>query len=205
MRWESLCAQVAQQFELPALRLLCYFDAEAHPELRKCLGPFEGFHTPVIGSGDAVPDDVKPLLFGSDGEFAFDNLIYVPASKYTSLEVSRVIILSHELQHFVQWEANRRAYQVNISIFSHLCSSNDNLKVWEIPYERDAMIVSVRVAQGVLGNEAVSTYIRSQTMEGDEPKRELWRFLGSVSSTTVYDWMEETDRLQRAHFTPRTG
>src|ERR1700693_4685274 len=76
---KATCLRVLDQFQLPDLRLLCYFDDE-NPESLRPLGEFLcGLHAPVLGSGDLfLPSYVNGCFFNySSGDIRFDNLVYL--------------------------------------------------------------------------------------------------------------------------------
>src|SRR6266481_169738 len=116
-------SKVLKQFpKLPSLKLLCYFDNDNPEWLQRQYGQFAGIHVPVIGGG-FWPGYVEQLFFDySTEELAFDNLIYIPKTKYSHEEVSFVIIFAHELQHFVQWGYSRKVAEVNSLLLQNLSS-----------------------------------------------------------------------------------
>ena len=196
-----LCDQVLKQFQhLPSLRLLCYFDDENPELLQKQFGQFAGIHTPLIGAG-TWPGYISEHFFDSDGEFAFDNLIYVPKTIHVLEEISFVIVFAHELQHFVQWGFARKIYQANALLFQNLLSFDPrtNAKTWDIPSNREAMIISKRVAKALFGGEAVERYMNKQIIESDTShntcKSQLWVFFRNLSSSPSYNLRKETDIL----------
>ena len=189
-----LCNGVVEQFlKLPSLRLLCYFDDEYPEELRQQLTlwgvttPFTGIHTPIIGSG-TLPNYVRRLFFDySSGDFAFDNLIYLPGTKYVEDDVALVIVFAHELQHFVQWGFARKVSQASTLLYWNLAQfdPNTDLKPWQLPNNVDAMIVAMRVAETVCGTEAVRAFVDKQVAEGKVEKNisktELWTWVRTLS------------------------
>jgi hypothetical protein len=175
-KWNSLCKDVLNQFRLPPnLRLICCFDDENPKELH-LHGDVCGFHAPVAGAR-LLPPWVTPLL-RKGGKFVFDNLIYIPGTQYSTQMVSFVLIFAHELQHFIQYDQNRKVYEANVLLHEHLTSFEQDIqtKVWEIPYDLEAMIVSRHVAEKVLGRTAVATFVEAETNVSAGNKKELWEF-----------------------------
>lgn len=198
---KPLCNRVLKEFpQLPALRLLCYFDDENPESLHRQFGEFTSLHTPVIGSG-TWPHHVKRFFFSSDGTFAFDNLIYVPGTRYSQEKVPFVMTFAHELQHFVQWGFARKVYKANALLFQNLLSFDPktNAKPWDIPYNREAMIASKRVAEAVCDASSVREFIDAQILESEKSKNksknELWECFRSLPSSSAYDLRRETDVL----------
>jgi hypothetical protein len=193
-RLEPLCRAVLSQFRLPALRLLCYFDDEG--PVASCRGShmsFHGIHIPTKGSGDDLPHYVTQQFREFD-EFVFDNVIYIPESCYSRNEVGFVIIFAHELRHFIQWAENSQLYRANtyyLRDFEHA----PEIRVWHVPYEFDAMMVSKNVAENVLGAKAVEEFINAQLRGGDSAKKDLWEFYRGLSTSTPSNWSAQTISL----------
>jgi len=200
-RIRPLCDRILQQFDkLPALRLLCYFDDEIPDWMLRVHGEFQIAHTPIIGGG-TWPPYVKKYFFDLHGERAYDNLIYVPTSNYLHGEVSFVIILAHALQHFVQWGFSRKIYKANSILFNklRLFEPTTNAKPWDIPFNREAMIVAKKVAIAVCGEKAVAEFVEAQIADGrnskNTSKEQQWLCFREITISTSYDSCKETDRL----------
>jgi len=190
---------VLKEFQqLPVLRLLCYFDDENPELLQRQFGQFTGIHTPIIGAG-TWPPYISEYFLEPDGDFAFDNLIYVPKTIHIEEKIPFVITFSHELQHFAQWGFARKIYQANVLLFQNLRSFDPmtNVKTWDIPSNREAMIKAKRVAEVVCDAEAVKQYMDAQIVEGQKSgnisKGELWIFFRDLSSSSSYDLRKQTD------------
>ncbi len=199
------CNKVLKQFpKLPPLKLLCYFDNENPEELRQQFGQFTGIHTPIIGSG-TWPYHVRQYFRDAGGKFAFDNLIYIPGTKYAQEEISFAIILAHELQHFVQWGIAPKIYTANTLLLNKLLSFDPqtDAKPWGIPYNREAMIVSKRVAESICGKEAVRDFIAAQIADGKSKnnvsKVQLWMWVRTLTPSTPYNLLKATDQLVQKH------
>jgi hypothetical protein len=207
-RLKPVISRIIKQFpKLPSLRLLCYFDDEYPEELRHQLAqwgvhtPLTGIHTPIIGSGN-WPHYVRRHFFDySSGDFAFDNLIYIPGTKYAEEDISFVIIFAHELQHFVQWGFARKVSQVNTLLLWNLAQFDPKteLKPWGLPNNREAMIVANRVAEALYGREPVEGFVDAQIVDGKKnnnlSKMQLWQWVRTLTPSSRYDVLEETDRL----------
>ena len=200
--------EVLRHFKsLPRLRLLCYFDNENPEWLQRQYGEFAAIHTPVIGGG-AWPQYVEHFFFDSNWDFAFDNLIYVPGTKYIEEKVSFVIVLAHEMQHFVQWGNSRKVLEANNLLYQHLASFDPmtQLKPWGLPHNREALIVAIRAAQAVCGSEVVKQFVDAQIRDGRErnnlSKTQMWEWaLSILRSTPPYDLRGETDFLVQKYKT----
>ncbi|HTD24313.1 MAG TPA: hypothetical protein VK738_16765 [Terriglobales bacterium] len=207
-RLQPVCNQVLKQFhQLPSLRLLCYFDDENPERLQKHFGQFAGIHIPILGAVP-WPDYVEHHFFDWAGEIAFDNLIYVPGTRYAQERVHFVIIFSHELQHFIQWGFARKVYQANVLLFQnlHLFDPTTEVKPWGLPLNRDAMIVAKRVAGAVCGMKRVKEFIELQINDGKQAtnisKTQMWEWIRTISpSAPRYDLYKETDHLVQKYRT----
>ncbi len=192
---ESLCNTVLSAFRLPAYRLLCCFDDENTQWQQSNPGVY-GIQTSVIGSGDALTPWVKSYLIGLDGEFAFDNVIYVPGTVYSAQPVSFTLIFAHELQHFVQNCQHKKEYDASSLLKQHFASFGhpDDFRVWDFPHERDAMMISKQIAEKVFGEQTVSAFIANEAKTLDCKKKELWNFYRDLHPSG-FDFLTETRRM----------
>ncbi len=203
---KNLCDKTLERFrDFPAGKLLCYFDDDNPKWLQQQFGEFAGIHVPIIGGG-VWPRYVEAYFFDySSGKFAFDNLIYIPETKYTQDKVSFVIIFAHELQHFVQSGYSQKVVLANILLFQNLARWNPNteLKPWGLPQNREAMIVAKQVAEAVCGPELVRRFIDAQIVDGKNAnnvsKVQMWQWAATISPSTSYDLCKETDVLVRQY------
>ena len=185
--------RVLDSFQLPDLRLLCFFDDEDPPCFeQRFKGKYRGFHTPVIGSG-YLPQHIHRYLFETGGNHAFDNLIYLRGSTCKS-NIGTVITFAHELQHFVQHATAFKVSVANNLFYKNLRDFDPDsaAKAWNIPHEQEAMMVSKRVAEVVLGKDAVGEYITSRIVAEDDPH--YWEYFQSLSPHTTFDLCAETIR-----------
>ncbi len=201
-RLRNLCDKTLKQFRnFPSGRLLCYFDDENPQWLQKQFGEFAGIHVPIIGSG-IWPQYVETHFWDySSEELAFDNLIYIPDTKYARDKVAFVIVFAHELQHFVQSARSKNVARANILLFQNLARWNPstNLRPWGLPQNREAMIVAKKVAEAVCGKASVKQFVEAQIVDGQKTnnfsKIELWKWASTISPSTSYDFRKETDIL----------
>ncbi|MBZ5509578.1 MAG: hypothetical protein LAN70_00255 [Acidobacteriia bacterium] len=195
---EPLCQRVLSYFQLPDYKLLSYIDDEIPPDLPRLHASSSGIHTPIFGGG-RWPHYVEEWFYTREKEFAFDNLIYIPGTKYIGDPVTFTMIFAHELQHFMQYGQSRLAYKVNCILFGNVGEFDRGAMAWDIPYERDAMIASKRVIEAEFGTPAVQQSVEKQIADtnanGNFSKKEVWNFLNTLSSAADYDWREETCRL----------
>ncbi len=77
-------------------------------------------------------------------------------------------------------------------LYGHLPSFDptSQAKAWNIPHEQDAMIVSKRVAEAVMGSEAVSMHAASRIAAQDDPL--YWEYFQGLSSQGSFDLLAET-------------
>ncbi len=102
-----------------------------------------------------------------------------------------VITFAHELQHFIQYGYAWKVWRANTLIYNILRDGPPTtIKAWDIPYEKDTMMVSKRVAGQVLGETRVSEYANAQIMTGNDGEK--WRFFLRISNSTPFDLLTET-------------
>ncbi len=126
---------------------------------------------------------------------AFDSLVYIPGTTSSANTFLFVATLAEELQHFVQYCDAPKAAWVNSILYTYLpeWDPGRTWDTWDIPAEREAMMVSKRVAESVLGVPVVRASVDSLIANG--PHREEWKFFRDLAPPTPYDWLIETDRL----------
>lgn len=198
---QPLGEEVLKRFpKLPPLRLLCYFDAQNPEWLQHRFGEFTGIHTPVIGGG-TWPEYVSKHFLSSSGEFAFDDLIYIPNSGYVQQKVPFTIVLAHEIQHFVQRGFTPRIAKANALLLWNLTrfDPNTELKPWGLPNNREAMIVARHVAESICGKGAVDAFVLAQVKDGETKnnvsKAQLWRWASTLTPSTRFNLLKETDKF----------
>ena len=202
---KPLCQRIESCFKLPSKRLYRYFAVEDDKYLKGLMGRhFRGFHIPLAGRND-LPDYLRDCFFVPFEEFdlsmaleqmvAFDNLIYIRHDTCSDT-IGCVITYAHELQHFTQHGRTPRLWAVNTALYNDLGAFDATVTPIDIPYERDANIIAKRVAEQILGAEAVRKYAEEQIefMEAaDEPAQAArWKFFRDVLSPTKYDLLAAT-------------
>jgi hypothetical protein len=211
IRLKPLCQQVEAHFKLPDRRLCRYFAVEEDEELMDIGKYYRGFHTSYSTDKrrKLLPPHLRNCFFRPPDETFvrpvrdFDSLIYIRASTCTDT-TGFVTTYAHELQHFVQEGTLPRLSLVNEVLYQNLKSLEPKAITTDIPNERDANIVSKRVAESVCGVEAVSKFAeeRIAVMEkaGEQDRaardeRDRWIFFRDVPSSTEYDYLAHTLRL----------
>src|ERR1035437_2702780 len=211
---KPLCQQVETHFQLPAHRLCRYFPRCDDPffikHYPKC---FRGFHLPSRKINPIFPNAVRecflhpPEDVSVDARFedriAFDDLIYIRPSTCTDINTGLVTTYAHELQHFIRDAAMPRLMDVDEVLRRYLKEEPSTIAT-DIPSEREANIVSKRVAEIVCGVEDVRRFaeeriaVMEKAGEQDEDarkERDRWIFFREVPSSTKYDYVADTVRL----------
>jgi hypothetical protein len=211
---KPLCLEVEKHFTLPARRLYRYFAGSDDYQLRQDppigVGAYyRGFHVPRSGR-QGLPMYLQECFFCPLEQFAdvvvssstemaaFDNLIYIRES--TCRDVTGCATsYAHELQHFVQYGHTPKLWRVNGALYDNLASFDRTALATDIPSEREAEIISKRVAERVFGADAVRAFAEKQVqlMEdaGAQSQKGKWVFFRDVPSSTNYDLLADTKRL----------
>jgi len=204
---KPFCQEVEEQFTLPPKRLYRYFAAWDDGNLQQQHGQhYRGFHAPRA-SRNILPLYLLNCFYRPFNEtygmpfeetIAFDNLIYIRS--VTCLDVvGAVITYGHELQHFVQHGFTPKLSSVNFALYENLKLFEPAAIPTDIPHEREANIVSKRVAEIVCGVGAVRTFAEKQVLimerAGEEEQKARFVFFRDVPSSTKYDLVQETLRL----------
>ena len=183
---------------LPTSRVLCFLDDEDPSSLRQEFGAANRGLSGTVKDGDDFsiwPDYVQKCMH-ADGVPLIDQLIYLYGSTCSD-EVGLTMTLAHELQHAIQHDRLRKVWAVN-SLIRRLPTAVDNLKLeWaDIPIERDARIVSKRVALDLHGEELVRRYIDKRSAEAVEPHDVIdWHFVRGLTASSSVDLVGDTHRL----------
>lgn len=95
----------------------------------------------------------------------------------------------------MHWGNARKLWKANTLLYQHLTELDPGKqwRTWDIPAEREAMIVSKRVAENILGVEAVNKFLDTTVPGGND--EEEWKFFGGLSATATYDLLQNTIRL----------
>ena len=191
-------SEVLGQFpRLPRAWPLIFLDDVDDPFFRMKRGETNrGFFVPSL-SGDKLMGIEMPLTRWPDyiikhvysqkmKEFLCDQVVYICGSACAE-PVGRVMTLAHELQHFVQYDLRRDIYEQNFGF----CGKLPN---FEIPIEREARIVSKRIAMRICGSAMVEQYIAQRI---DDAERHVKSGCGpnqcSLSPKEIKDWKDEVD------------
>jgi hypothetical protein len=202
---ETTATRVIAHFgnQLPELRLLCFFDDIDWQPLKDYFGEANrGFYGPIKENPltwPPWPDYVANYIFVDFPAWllkrAFDHIIYLHGSTCDN-EIGLTMTFAHELQHFVQHSSVLNLWAQN-SLIQHLPKSvikTLGLKWSDIPIEREARIVSKRIAENLFGFEPVRQHIDtkiSRAVNADDAAD--WRFVqGLVASNPPQHLTYET-------------
>ena len=103
----------------------------------------------------------------------------------------------------MQYGYSRKVWAANTILYQRIRAyGNTTATVIDIPHERDANIISKRVAEAVCGKEAVRGFaegrvrqfadIAGQGHESAKAEKARWEFFRDVSSSTQFDVLEAT-------------
>lgn len=127
-------------------------------------------------------------------KLAFDHVIYLHGSTCSN-EVGLAMTFSHELQHFVQNGNSLSLWAANTLIPKLLKSDIDALGLtWcDVPHEREARIVSKRIAENLFGAEVVTQYVDAKIAEHvTKDDAHDWKCIRGLATSTPYDLAAET-------------
>ena len=199
------CQEVEKQFALPAGRLYRYFAVEDDADLARLMGAhFRGFHIPLSGR-NTLPEYLLNCFFRPFEEYdatmtfeqmvAFDNLIYVRYDTCSDT-VGCAITYAHELQHFLQHGHTPSLWAVNSALYHNLGAFDATATPIDIPHEREANIISKRVAEKLCGEEAVRKYAQERILFMEAAREPVqaarWVFFRDVPSSADYDVLAAT-------------
>jgi hypothetical protein len=202
---KPLCQQIEGQFPVPSRRLCRYFASTDDAYLVTWHGKhFRGFHGP-FSARTALPQYLLHSFFhpfedlSGDETFeetiAFDNLIYIRHCTCADL-TGLVTTYAHEFQHFIQYANTPLLWAVNGVLYENLKKFEPTAIATDIPTEREANIVSKRVAELLCGSEAVRAFadeqIRLMESCGEREQKERWIFFRDVPSSANHDLKEST-------------
>jgi len=213
VRLKPLCLEVEKHFHFPARRLYRYF---ARTEDRYMVGPpmalgeyYRGFHVP-ISSRHVLPTYLLECFFHPLENFtgvalddmpsfeqmvAFDNLIFI-RDRTCFDPTGFVTTYAHELQHFMQYGHTPKLAIVNSDLYFNMNKFAPDSMVTDVPNEREANIVSKRIAEAICGAAAVRAFaeerIRFMEKVSEPDQRARWIFFRDVPASTEYDFPAET-------------
>jgi hypothetical protein len=207
-RLKPLCQQVEAQFHLPARRLCRYFARLDNGPLVQRFGKtFRGLHIP-FSDREELSNDFSKEIFDcfflpfddtpAQAVQAFDNMIYIRNSTCDDT-TGLVTTYAHELQHFVQHGTMPRVMRVNMLLQQNLKRLEPSAITTDVPIEKEANIVSKRVAEVVCGVESVRAFAEKQINLMEQPdvqdERTRWIFFRDMPSSIEYDYLADTLRL----------
>lgn len=211
---KPLCQCVEAEFDLPKDTRFCRYFAETDDPCltgNPDLGPyFRGFHA-TVAYRNFLPRYLFDCFFHPLEMFtlreklptfeemvAFEILIYVRKSTCDDM-TGLVECYAHELQHLVQRGKTPRLHNVSGVLYQRLKGLEPATTVVDIPTEREANIVSKRVAERICGVEAVHTFAETQVRLmhdlGEIEQRDRWIFFRDTPSSTPFDLLEATNPL----------
>jgi hypothetical protein len=197
---------------IPEHRVLCLLDGVDCQYLKDESGGVNRggcFHDPQPEVRQHVLDRLQEL--GESAlKAAYQTLIYLHGSTCTT-DAGLSMTLAHEYQHVKQSIGMRPVF-----VASFLMGRCDELVsaralIWsDVPHEREARIVSKRVAEKVVGADVVRTYIDERITNAvsnmnaavNERDKNRWRvdaadwlFIQRVDAGVNYDFARETEEL----------
>jgi hypothetical protein len=207
---KPLCQRVEEEFELPTRRLCRYFAGfdDVYLIANPCFGPhLRGFHA-TVAARNSFPKYLFDCFFhpletltmrhtlpSFEEMVAFDSLIYIRSSTCND-STGLVECYAHELQHFVQYGRTPRLWAVNSVLYQNLKPLEPASVVTDIPTEREANIVSKRVAEKVCGVEKVNKFaeerVRFMDECGQHEERDRWIFFRDIPSSTPFNLLDAT-------------
>jgi hypothetical protein len=189
--------------KLPQKSLVCIFDNEERSKFTNTpsLGKnFRGFTIPICEPKFQTevrswpPDILKCVLDGN--KFLCDITIYLRNQTCES-QTGTVITFAHEVQHFTQYGGHRKVWLAN----RHLKDGRlfqGRLPPWHFPDEYEALLVSKRVAETVIGRDEIRVYAEQERdRELVECKGDLkkWEFFLCLDVDEEFDLLKRTTSL----------
>lgn len=192
---------------LPPSRLLCFLDDDDPPGIKGERGNANrGLYGPIHDDTPLAewPDYIQNAIYVEDRAPSYlkrvvDDLIYIYGSTCTN-EVGLTMTLAHELQHAIQHANARKVWAVNglVTNLDRKIIHAEKLTWADIPIEREARIVSNRVAVHFFGEQRVSEHIDEKIAErvtgGDVAD---WHFIRTLTASSSVDLVGDTQRLFR--------
>lgn len=185
---------------LPDLRLLVFFDDQDCEALKQEIGKANrGFYKPLKPDQDGkingwylLPQYVQAAVFVSEPPSysvrkVADHLIYLHGGTCAN-PTSLVMTFAHELQHFVQHGNNMELWAASTVLFNleRDFYRKAPLKIFDIPIELEARVVSKRVATTLCGTESVNKYVEKRIAEAVTPEDvEDWQFVRDLKTQSV--------------------
>jgi hypothetical protein len=180
------CENVLGHFQLPQQALIAIFDDSERPEFRS--SPFLGenycgfFHSIRQSRWGPVPwpldlkEHVRDDRARDSQYWRCDVVIYL-RSRTCQSAIGTVITFAHELQHYIQHGFRNKAWRDSQEFRHFLEFSGQGAFPWEFPHEREAQVVSRKIAEDLCGKDEVRRYGEQQIeLNRDAKKWEV--FLG---------------------------
>jgi hypothetical protein len=197
---EALAQRVFASLGLqcPARRLLVLFDDEDWQTFKTQNGVANrGFYAPVRSGHPhwrIAPRYIVDNVF-IDGTAAFDDFVYLHGTTCAE-DIALTMTLAHELQHFIQhadrtpvWAANSLVPNLHKTAIAAL-----GLRWCDIPHEREARIVSKRIAEDLFGPDVVGRHIDARIASPVTERDGIdWKCIRELSASTPYDLAHETE------------
>jgi hypothetical protein len=188
---------------LPASNVLCFLDDSDSARLgsESERGRYEVIHDGTRLSH--LPEYIVDHIFADYGlsvlnpQRVVDDFILLYGSTCAH-EIGLAMTLAHELQHAIQHYCDRKIWAVNsiVNQLEQTLISSLKLTWTDIPIERQARIVSKRVAVHLFGAQPVTEYIdlkiRQHVSDGDFAD---WQFVRTLDPSSSLDLTTDTRSL----------
>jgi hypothetical protein len=182
---------------LPDLRLLCFFDDIDWQLFKDRFGRANrGFYGPLTeGPLPEWSDYLRQQIFVpmQAPKLAFDHVIYLHGSTCSNVK-GLTMTFAHELQHFAQHSNSLKLWAANSlvpNLPKHVIDAL-GLRWCDIPHEREARIISKRIAEQLFGAEAVAEFIDAKIAECLATDGDDWKCIQGLVTSTVFDLASET-------------
>jgi hypothetical protein len=199
---EAVVDNVLRHFDFGGVerRLLCFLDDRDWQPYKDSIGiANRGFYAPIFRGQRPVTNAAQYMrdrLFSSSGPL-FEDWIYMHGSTCAT-DLGLTFTLAHELQHYLQrtkqpqlWAANTLVPNLTKEAVVEL-----GLKWANIPHEREARIVSKKVAEAIFGRAEVRAYVEARIAERlTDDDAQDWEFIQSLESSDAFDLDVETKRF----------
>jgi hypothetical protein len=128
------------------------------------------------------------------GAPAYDDFVYLHGTTCAD-DIALTMTLAHELQHFIQhadktplWAANGLVPNLDKTAIAAL-----GLRWCDIPHEREARIVSKRIAEDLFGPDAVRQHVDARIASPVTEQDGIdWKCIRELAVSTPYDLAHET-------------
>jgi hypothetical protein len=183
---KPICQQVEQVFQMSHVRLCRYFAVIEDPYLAYWLQTYDGFQLPASNEWPKYLENERS---------SSDYLIYL--TKATCVDPTGcAITYAHELQHVIQHGLYPKLLEINRALRCHLSDFKPMANEFDFPTEKDANIISKRVAELVCGVDAVRRFaenrVSSMRAAGAAAQEAKWELFLKTPSTTTYEPLAPT-------------